>query len=148
MSDNTTEHDQHSDAAVIAATVAAHWWGNRLRGTAKLDNGNSSEEATATLIAVLAQDAARSASNLSEERIRHFENALAELVRQELVENGSMGTSLSVFYYPDVTLREAADIADIQLSITLLPWETSMEVKLDRITVNGEALPLELPQGQ
>lgn len=112
------------------ARKAAKWWADQLRGHAKLDNGDPSE--TGGMVFALATMLQASEKNhQSSEQIDKFEDALTNIITEHRTEY----MNISVDYHPDMTLQLAADVANLDLGMTTLPWKTGMSISGDTISV-------------
>lgn len=124
------------------AEKAARWWADQLRGEAKLDNGDMSDQGAMTfLIAKTLQQSEK--QNQVLEQIDTFEHILANTL--ELVKDEDLRWfSISVDYYPDQTLQAAANAAGLRLGMTTLPWKTYMDFRNDgtiKVTCDYRAKP-------
>jgi len=103
------------------AQKAAKWWADQLRGTARLDNGDHSQQGAMTaILASICQEAEK--EHQTPEQIDAFEKELA----QDIVGYNDEYFTISVDYHPDHILILAAEGAGITLGMTTLPWKTHM----------------------
>ncbi len=111
------------------AKKAAKWWGDQLRGSSKLDNGDNSLTGVNTfLLAAMLQE--KEKQKQSTELVDAFEE---ELTKALLKDNPSWG--FGVDYHPDAILSDAADAAKLPLGMTTLPWKTTMWIQDDKVKV-------------
>ena len=112
------------------AEKAAKWWADQLRGSAKLDNGDTSETGgMVALMAAMLQGEERSRRGASD--ADKFEKALTDT----LCELDGDWITLGCDYGPDNFLSQVADKAGVNLGMTGLPWKTNMYIRNDRVSV-------------
>lgn len=97
------------------AEVAAQWWMEQLQAEARALGGDLMEDAPA-------------------ESILRFKTALREKLLAGYADHGRFDW-LSVDYHPDAMLCAALMEADIEASITALPWKTTMRFDVDGVRV-------------
>ena len=113
------------------AQKAAKWWGNQLRGTAKLDNGDPSDTGDMVLMLAMLLQAGEKADR-NNEQIDAFEQELAIILEREKDDYFHLG----VDYHPDHILQEAATKAELNLGMVSLPWKTTMWIMSGEIKVS------------
>jgi len=114
------------------AEKAAKWWADRLRGQAKLDNGDTSKTGgMAWAMPMMLQQTEKDQRTL--EQIDGFEDALTDV----LMENESRieFSGFGVDYHPDWILTKAAERAGVSLGMVSLPWKTYMRIQDETVHV-------------
>ena len=107
------------------AMKAASWWGNKLKGNIRHDNGSDDD---ASKMAGFLADMMTTPS--SDDTIDKFEKILVE----KILEENSNYVDLYVDYHPDRVLAEAANEAGIdEMSF---PWKTGVHIRNDKVTVS------------
>jgi len=128
------------EKASEAIRIGATWWGDRLRGVAKTDNGDPSAmgDRVQGLAGMLqAQEPIR-----SDDEINRFVDELCKAMTEHRncqgngcdgCEDGvylnSVGVYVDVDYDPDIILSKALERAGVKISPVTLPWKTRMSIR-------------------
>ncbi len=107
------------------AQIAAKWWADKLRNGTVQDNGEEMQSMMMTLLTMRAP-------KKDEKDIEKFEQVLTELIDDEIESRG--WAYLRVDYFPDGILKDAAEIAKIEISFEL-PVKTWMRVSGEEVSV-------------
>lgn len=97
------------------ARIAAKWWADRMREGVKLDNGKEPEALMAQALGYALRH------QVPHDRIDEFEDHLCTIL---LARDDSWG--FGVDYHPSRELAEALTLAGIPVTLTVLPWKTTM----------------------
>jgi hypothetical protein len=128
------------------AQVGAKWWADQLRSGFTPNNGSVEEEGTIANLSqtdpavreLFAMARVNDEAALTPEKVDAFEAALVANIEALLIEDeGPYHSTFGVDYHPDKILSDALATAEIEESMTTLPWKTDMWVLRGSVKVSA-----------